>query len=288
MIEINETAFETEVIEASRRSAVLVDFWAPWCGPCRALGPILERLEQSYEGRFRLVKINSDDSPAIAARYGVRGIPNVIAFLDGEPVDQFVGALPEREVRAFIDRIVPNDAERRRREAARHLHEGRVEEAMVALREALALDPANAEARLDLAQLMLERLAQPAGAAELSEVEAMLAPLGKPRRDDARRQALELRLSSLRAAASAAPRESLLARIAAQPGDLEARFELAQGYIAARQLPEALEQLLAIVGRGRGDVREAARTQFLALLQLLGDSPDRVSEYRRRLSQQLH
>src|ERR1700757_2770347 len=95
MIEVDEGAFEQEVVEASRRLPVLVDFWAPWCGPCRALGPLLERLEASYAGRFKLVKVNSDTSLELAARYRVRSIPYVIAFVDGQVVDSFVGALPE-------------------------------------------------------------------------------------------------------------------------------------------------------------------------------------------------
>lgn len=106
MIEASQASFQHEVIEASRQGPVLVDFWAPWCGPCRALGPVLERVEQSYGGRFKLVKINSDDNPELSQQFMVRSIPYVLAFVDGVPVDGFVGAMPEIQVRQFLDRVL--------------------------------------------------------------------------------------------------------------------------------------------------------------------------------------
>ena len=287
MIEIDETGFESQVIEASHETAVLVDFWAPWCGPCQALGPVLEQLEESCGGRFRLVKVNSDESPEVAARYGVRGIPNVIAFVDGEAVDRFVGALPQREVRAFIDRAVPDASERQRRRAAHLAREGRIDEAAAALRGAIELNAANESAQLDLAELLLDRMPSPVGTERLSQAEAALEAVGRAARE-ARWQALEMRLASLRGAASLPPIEQLLIRVAAEPTDLGARGELAQAHIAQRQLPQALEQLLEIVGRGRGETREAARLQIVAVLQLLADQPQIVSDYRRRLSLLLH
>lgn len=288
MIEIDETTFEAEVIQGSRTTAVLVDFWAPWCGPCQALGPVLERLEQSFQGRFRLVKINSDESPRIAARYGVRGIPHVIAFVGGAPIDHFVGALPETQVRAFIERAIPDASEQQRRQAAELVGQGRFDTASSALRAAIELNPANESAYLDLAELLLERMPAPVDPERLSQAEKALSAVGKTGREDARRQALELRLASVRGASSLPPREQLLARVLADPAALDARSQLAQRYIAQRQLPEALEQLLEIVGRGRGETREAARVQILSVLQLLADQPEIVSGYRRRLSLLLH
>ncbi|MBW4050700.1 MAG: tetratricopeptide repeat protein [Proteobacteria bacterium] len=287
MIDIDETVFEAEVIRASHATAVLVDFWAPWCGPCQALGPLLERLEQSYDGRFRLVKVNSDVSPGVAARYGVRGIPNVIAFVDGEPVDRFVGALPENEIRAFIDRAIPDAAERQRRNAANLAGAGRIEEAAAALRAAIELNPANESAHLDLAELLLERMPPPVEAERLSQAEEALEAVGRAARES-RWHGLAMRLSSLRGAASLPPVAQLLSRVAAEPSDLGARGQLAQAHIAQRQLPQALEQLLEIVARGRGETREAARLQIVAVLQLLADQPQIASDYRRRLALLLH
>ena len=107
MIEVSLNTFEQEVIEASRQLPVLVDFWAPWCGPCRALGPVLERLEASYAGRFKLVKVNSDENPELSEKFMVRSIPYVLAFVDGNPVDGFIGAQPEGQIRPFLDRLLP-------------------------------------------------------------------------------------------------------------------------------------------------------------------------------------
>ena len=142
--------FEKDVISASMLAPVLVDFWAPWCGPCKTLGPMLEKLEAEYEGKWRLVKVNVDENQELAAHFQVRSIPHVVAFADGRPVDQFIGVLPEGQLREFLDRLVPDGAEASRAEAAIAIAEGRREDAYDALKAALAYDPGFDEARLDL------------------------------------------------------------------------------------------------------------------------------------------
>ena len=191
-------------------------------------------------------------------------------------------------MRAFIERAIPDASERQRRRAADLIQHGQIDAAAAALRAAIELDAANEPARLDLAELLLERMPLPVGAERLSEAEIALNAIGKSGREDARWTALEMRLSSLRGASSLPPIEQLLARVAAEPADLEARRLLAQAHIAQRHLPQALEQLLEIVGRARGEAREAARRQMLSVLQLLADRPQMVSDYRRRLSALLH
>jgi len=128
-MDIDSTTFEAQVLEASRQVPVLVDFWAPWCAPCRALGPILEKLEREYAGRFRLAKVNSDEQPELAQAFGVRSIPDVVAFKDGKPVAHFLGALPESQVRAFIDKLMPSPFLAKIEAAERAVAEGKIDEA---------------------------------------------------------------------------------------------------------------------------------------------------------------
>ena len=284
MIEIDEAAFEHEVLEASRRIPVLVDFWAPWCGPCRALGPLLERLEATYAGRFKLVKVNSDTSPELSTRYGARSIPYVIAFVDGQIADSFVGALPEGQLRAFLDRVIPGPAELERNKALRLIEAGRFDAAATALRGVIALEPAGDRARLDLAELLLDRMPPPVDPARLSEAEAQLAAVGAGARSEPRWRALDVRASSLRSAASLPSSEALRKRVAVDPGDLGARLQLAQQYIAQRQPEAALEQLLEIIARDRKFGDDAPRRMMISVFELLPGQPQLVSAYRRRLS----
>jgi putative thioredoxin len=275
MVEIDEIEFEREVLAAPAEVAVLVDFWAPWCGPCRALGPLLERLEESYGGRFKLVKINSDANPELSAYYGVRSIPYVIAFLGGKPVDRFVGALPEGQVRAFLERVMPSPAELERLKALKLIEQGRVQDAATALRTA---------ARLDLVELLIGRVPPPLDPARLAEAESLLAAVRSNTRSEPRWRGLDMRVSSLRSAASLPSSETLRERVAADPGDVNARFELAQQYVAQRQLKPALEQLLEIIARDRKAADGEPRRMMLAIFELLADQPQLVSDYRRKLS----
>ena len=284
MIEVNLSNFEHEVIEASRKVPVLVDFWAPWCGPCRALGPVLERLEEAYGGRFKLVKINSDASPELSQQFMVRSIPYVLAFTDGNPVDGFIGALPESQVRAFLDRLLPGSAEAERRRAHKLIGEGDFAAALAALRAVIGADPENDEARLDLADVLLNRLPGGPNPEQLQDAERALAGLGARGQADTRCAALKVRLASLREAAALPDLATLRAQVAANGGDLEARSALAQRYIADGELDKALDELLEVIKRNRQYNGGAARQTFLSVLELAADHPTMVTDYRRRLS----
>ncbi|HUN92165.1 MAG TPA: tetratricopeptide repeat protein [Burkholderiaceae bacterium] len=282
-MEVHEATFERDVLEASRVKPVLVDFWAPWCGPCRALGPLLERLETEFDGRFALVKINSDENPELSAAFGVRSIPFVLAFVDGKAVDSFVGAQPEGVVRRFIERRLPDPSDVERRKAVDLLAEGRTDDAIAALRAAVALAPAGDEARLDLAGVLLDHGTAPPGE-RLDEARRLLDGVSRAARQEARWKAIDLRARSLRQAASLPASAALEARIAAEPSDLQARFDLAERHVAARRFEAALEQLLEIVSRDRAFADDGARRMMLSVFELAADQPALVSAFRRRLA----
>jgi putative thioredoxin len=284
MLEVDDAQFEPAVLEASKALPILVDLWAPWCGPCRALGPLLERLEDSYGGRFRLVKINIDSSPEVAARFQVRSIPYVLAFVDGRLIDSFVGVLPEPQLRQFLDRLLPTPAESERHRARSLLERGAVDEAAAALRTAVQLEPSNLEAQLDLVELLSAQAARSVDGSMLREAEAGLARARGLQRDDARFRALETRVASLRSSAALPDSRELQRRIEADGNDLAARLALAQRSVADRQFESALEQLAEILSRDRHFQDGAARRMMLDIFELAAAQPELVGRYRRRLA----
>ena len=226
-VDVTNDTFEREVIEGSKSLPVVVDFWAPWCGPCRVLKPILEKLASEYDGKFKLAKVNSDENQEIASAYGVRSIPDVMAFKDGKPFSHFLGAVPESQVRAFIDALVPTPSEMERARAAELREAGDLAGAVAALHQAIDLDPANDPARLDLAGLLIELK-------RVSEAEATLSAVN-PNIDFAERLAtLRAALAFARTAGSASEAE-LKSRLAPNPADHDARFALAGLYAGTKQ-----------------------------------------------------
>jgi len=249
---------------------------------------MLERLERDYGGRFRLVKVNSDQNPELAAQFRVRSIPYVVAFFDGQPIDTFVGALPESQLREFVDRLLPNPSEIERRKARRLAQGGQLAEAVAALRAAIALDPSAGQAQLDLAEILLERLPGPADELRMSEAERALAAVGPVQPEDARWRALSTRLASLKAAAAGPADDALRARVKANPADVQARLDLAQWHIARREFEPALAQLIEVVERDRAFADDVGRRTMLAVFDLASQHPELVSQYRRRLAAALN
>jgi putative thioredoxin len=275
--------FEQDVIAGSTLAPVLVDFWAPWCGPCKTLGPMLEKLEAEYAGKWKLVKVNVDENQELATHFQVRSIPHVIAFADGRPVDQFVGVLPEGQLREFLDRLVPDSAEAERANAQVAIAEGRRDDAFNHLKAALAFDPGYEDARLDLIELLLSQNRFDEARNEVD----LLSPK-TTQGIDARFNAIKTRLDAVDAAADLPPTDALEAKVAANADDLEARFDLASAFIARRKYPEALEQLIAIVQRDRTFRDDIGRKTMLSVFDLAAHQPELVAQWRRKLSAALN
>ena len=276
-IDVSETNFMQEVIEASRRVPVLVDFWAPWCAPCRSLGPILEKLADEYQGRIRVVKINSDDNQALAGQFGVRGIPNVKAVVDGQVVNEFTGALPEPAVREFIDSLLPSPAEPLRQEAMAAHARGETDATRKLLLQAIRLDPKHEQARLDLVDVLLD-------AGDFAEAQRLLDEVAEEAKDRGRIERLAARLALAQGASGDADEKTLRARLEADGAELTARLELANLLALKQDYGGALEHLLEIVRRDRAVGDDIGRKTLLQIFSLLGPDSDLVREYRGKLS----
>jgi putative thioredoxin len=278
-LDVNAATFEKEVIDPSRTVPVLVDFWAPWCGPCRVLTPVLEKLADQYQGKFRLAKVNSDDNPQLSAQYGVRSIPNVKAFVDGELVDEFLGAQPESAVRQFIDGLLPSPGEVLRKRATALSAAGDAAGALALLEQATQAEGHNDAVYADLVEILLAQ-------GRVDEAKAAAGKLGPLAGDDPRVRALLARLDFADAGREDAG--ALRARIEAEPADLEARLRLARIEVAGRRYEPALEQLIEIIRRDRKWNGEAGRKTMLTVFDLLGAQHELVARYRRKLASVLN
>lgn len=280
-MDVTTADFEQAVIEHSKTVPVVVDFWAAWCAPCRTLKPVMEKLAEEYGCKFRLAKINSDENQRLAQRYGVRGIPNVKAFVDGELVDEFSGALPESQVRQFLDRLIPTPAEKLRVETLREYAELKdAERALRMLAHASKLDPANEAVHIDSAELLITLNRH-------SEAAQLLNSLSELAKMEERVKTLQARIALSANTLSIADENSLAKRIAANPANLDARLQLARALIARQQHAGACDQLLEIVRRDRKFNDDVARKTLLQLFSVLGDAP-LVGEYRRKLASALN
>jgi putative thioredoxin len=281
MSDVTLQNFETEVIDASREAPVLVDFWAPWCGPCRTLGPMLERLEAEADGQWKLVKVNVDENQELAAHFGVRSIPHVVAIADGQAVDQFIGVLPESGLREFLGRLTPQPARSVLQDAQQLAAEGDRAGAEARFADAIALDPDTDAARLAYIAFLLDGNA-------LTEAKAQFGLLSPQAAQQDACAALRTRMDALEGLSGLPDESTLTGRIAADPRDLAARMDLARLLIARQQYEPALEQLLEIVRTDRTFEDDIGRKTMLSVFEMLAERPEVVSRWRRQLSTSLN
>jgi putative thioredoxin len=276
--------FVKDVIEESKRQPVLIDFWAPWCGPCRQLTPLLEKAVRAAKGKVKLVKMNIDEHPAIPGQMGIQSIPAVIAFVDGRPADGFMGAIPESQVNAFIDKLsksMPGSGEASiaevLKEAETLLAEGDPAGAAQIYAEALSVDATNIAALAGLAKCYVTTGA-------VDQAKQTLAMVPESRRNDAAVKAVQAAIDLAEQAQSVGPIGELEQKLTANPLDHQARFDLATALNAAGKRKEATTHLLEIVKRDRKWNDDGARKQLVQFFEAWGGTDEATVEGRKRLS----
>jgi putative thioredoxin len=292
MIDVTIENFEQEVIAASMSQPVLVDFWAPWCGPCKAIGPILEKLETEYGGAFRLAKINSDEEQQLAGAFGIRSIPTVVLMKNGQPVDGFMGALPEGKVREFLDKHVQAQAPGEEEEEALPEDDAKAatpEAQLERLQHAVATDPSNDDARFDYVKALL-------AAGREADARRAFEPVANKAGVVRRIDALARWFDAIDFAAGHKDEKAFDAKIAADRRDFQARFDRSRVLMAQQRWTAAMDELLEILMRDKAWNEDLARKTYIAILEIIEPPKPQVAEgqippddptvatYRRRLS----
>lgn len=278
MMDVTLQNFETEVIATSMNTPVLVDFWADWCGPCKSLGPLLERIEVAYEGRFKLVKINADTEQQLSQAFGIKSLPTCILLINGQPVDGFMGAVPEGQIKQFLDKHLPAPdllaAQAATHEAAQLLQAGDETSARAALEQALLTHPDNDDARFDLVKLLI-------GHGELAPAGEVLAPalrrIPVPLRFEAQSQwlqALAFVTTDPRGQWDAAQFDELIAQ---NKRDFDTRLAKARVQIATGEWEAAMDELLEIIMRDKTWGEQTPRKTYVALLELMTPPPPKTA-----------
>jgi putative thioredoxin len=276
--DVSEENFEAEVLERSNAVPVLVDFWAPWCGPCKVLGPLLEKLAAEYAGEFLLAKVNVDENQGLASVFGIQGIPAVKLFKDGDLASEFTGALPEPMVREFLSKFLPSAADKQAEKAAELEDEGKTSEAKALYQAILESDPNHAKALLGMGRLAFTEGNQDAALSYLDKI-----PEVADERKEADRLIARLKLQSGTAQNEGALRE----KVKAEPNNVAARFELAQALAGVEKYEEALNEFLNIVKTDRAFQDDAARKAMVQIFEVLGSDDPLTDKYRSELAKVL-
>jgi putative thioredoxin len=270
MINVSLQNFDTEVIAASASIPVLIDFWAPWCGPCKVIGPLLEKLETDYAGRFKLVKIDSDQEQQLSQAFGIRSIPTCILMSGGKPVDGFMGALPEGKIKEFLDKHLPSEdeleAQAEAEDAQALIAAGDPQAALNKLHEALSINPGNDDARYDYVKLLIEN-------DMLQDAEAALAPALAAIPRQLRFEALKQFLDAINFVSADArgtwAAEQFDTLISTNKRDFETRLAKARVLMVRGLWTEAMDELLEIIMRDKAWGDAVPRKTFVAILELL-------------------
>jgi putative thioredoxin len=269
--------FVQVVIEKSREVPVLVDFWADWCAPCKSLMPILAKLADEYAGKFHLVKVNSDEQQALAMHFGIRSLPTVKLFKDGQPVDEFMGALPEQGVRQFLDHHIRDEVEVFIEQIDQLIENGDTQNAKAALEQALQQIPGDRRIICRLAGMEMD-------AGDTDGARALAERLSGEDLESPEAKALLARFALAERATGAPGEQELRAAIEKNPNDLKARDQLSAVLYARNDIEGAMEQLLEIVKRDRSYEEDSGRTQLIQMFEALGSANPLVQKYRRQLS----
>ena len=280
-VEVTTDTFPNEVLEKSREMPVLVDFWADWCNPCKMLMPILAGLANEYAGRIQLAKVDTDQHQELAAQHGVRGLPTIKLFKDAQAVDEFVGVLPERAVRDFIERHLPRPADGVLKLAKDLADQDKTGDAVALLEQALVDDPDYDKLRLTLAEYQYTD-------DRIDEARATLKGVSAPVQQDEAYKSLMARIDIRTTALNTEDPDALLDRLESTPDDHDTRLHLSAVLFEQGETEAAMEHLLQLVKTGQSEIRTSARENLLQVFQALGKNDDRVSRYRRLLAQALN
>ncbi len=280
IFDIDQGNYEQIVLQGSRQVPVLVDFWATWCQPCQVLMPLLAQLVDEYNGRFILAKINTEEQQAIAAQFNIRSIPTVKLFKDGQPVDEFMGALPEQQIREFLDKHLPRASDSVITQAEQKLLEGDAAAAVALLEQARSSDPDNPRIVVSMAQAH-------AVGGDTASAERLLDDLPEAEQNQPEIKQLRAQMFFDGIAGAGPQPDQLTARLAADPGDSEARYTLAATQVMHGDIQGAMENLLLIMQKDRGFADDGASKALLRLFDMLGEDPA-VTRYRARMFNLLH